>query len=154
MIDLRDPSLDPHDVIAALRLQPHPEGGHFRETWRDVPPDGSRGASTAILFLLGLDELSAWHRVDADELWFWQAGGPLSLTTSPDGHDAEARTLGPDAGLGQYLQAVVPRQHWQCAVSLGRWTLVSCVVAPAFSFEGFELAPPGWRPTPRPKGAR
>ncbi len=149
MIDLRDPMLEARDVIAALRLLPHPEGGHFRETWRDAPADGSRGASTAILFLLGLDELSEWHRVDADELWFWQAGAPLSLTTSPNGHDAEAHTLGPDLGLNQHLQAAVPRHHWQCAVSLGRWTLVSCVVAPAFSFDGFELAPPGWRPTPR-----
>ncbi len=171
MIDLRDPGLTAAAVIRALGLLPHPEGGHYRETWRD-PPDESgcedggggedggedggaagearaRGAGTAILFLLADDELSDWHRVDADELWIWQAGAPLVLTRSPDGTDAEARHLGPDLGLRQSLQLLVPRGHWQTAVSLGRWTLVTCVVAPAFRFSGFERAPPGWRPTPR-----
>lgn len=154
MIDLRDPGLAADAVIRALGLQPHPEGGHYRETWRDEPGDhgageSARGAGTAILFLLADDELSDWHRVDADELWVWQAGAPLVLTRSPDGHDAEARHLGPDLGLRQSLQLLVPRGHWQTAVSLGRWTLVTCVVAPAFRFAGFEMAPPGWRPTPR-----
>ena len=149
MMDLRDPTLAAAAVIRALELQPHPEGGHYRETWRDEPADGGRGVGTAILFLLTLDELSDWHRVDADELWIWQAGAPLVLTTSPDGHDAESRHLGPDLGLRQAPQLLVPRGHWQTAVSLGNWTLVSCVVAPAFRFEGFEMAPAGWRPTPR-----
>ncbi|WP_419727793.1 cupin domain-containing protein [Lichenicola sp.] len=149
MIDLRDHRLNAAEVIRALDLQPHPEGGHYRETWRDRPADGGRGAGTAILFLLRDDELSDWHRVDADELWIWQAGAHLVLTTSADGHDAEARHLGPDLGMRQSLQLLVPRGHWQSAVSLGRWTLVSCVVAPAFRFEGFELAPPDWRPVPR-----
>ena len=149
MIDLRDPALTAAEVIRALELQPHPEGGHYRETWRDRPDTGDRGSGTAILFLLRDDELSDWHRVDADELWIWQAGAHLVLTTSPDGHDAEARHLGPDLGMRQSLQLLVPRGHWQTAVSLGRWTLVSCVVAPAFRFEGFEMAPPGWRPTPK-----
>lgn len=149
MIDLRDPALTAAEVIRALELQPHPEGGHYRETWRDRPDTGDRGSGTAILFLLRDDELSDWHRVDADELWIWQAGAHLVLTTSPDGHDAEARHLGPDLGMRQSLQLLVPRGHWQTAVSLGRWTLVSCVVAPAFRFEGFEMAPPGWRPMPK-----
>ncbi len=137
-------------MIRALSLAPHPEGGHYRETWRDAPDDGSRGAMSAILFLLALDELSAWHRVDADELWLWQAGAPLVLTTSADGHDAAAHRLGPDLAMNQSLQHCVPRGHWQTATGLGAWTLVSCVVAPAFRFEGFELAAPDWRPTPRP----
>lgn len=149
MIDLRDPALAATDVIRELELRPHPEGGHYRETWRDLPESGERGAGTAILFLLRDDELSDWHRVDADELWIWQAGAHLVLTTSPDGQDAEARHLGPDLGMRQSLQHLVPRGHWQTAVSLGRWTLVSCVVAPAFRFEGFEMAPPGWRPIPK-----
>ena len=149
MMDLRDPTLTAAAVIRALALQDHPEGGHYRETWRDEPADGGRGVGTAILFLLTLDELSDWHRVDADELWIWQGGAPLVVTTSPDGHDAEARHLGPDLGLRQSPQLLVPRGHWQTAVSLGSWTLVSCVVTPAFRFEGFEMAPAGWRPTPR-----
>jgi len=135
-------------VIRALGLQAHPEGGHYRETWRETPADGGRGAMTSILFLLALDEVSHWHRVDADELWVWQAGAPLVLTISPDGHDAAAHWLGPDLAAKQSLQRCVPRGHWQTATGLGAWTLVSCVVAPAFSFAGFELAAPGWRPTP------
>lgn len=136
-------------MIRALGLQAHPEGGHYRETWRDVPADGGRGAMTSILFLLALDEVSHWHRVDADELWIWQAGAPLMLTISADGHDAAAYWLGPDFAAKQSLQRCVPRGHWQTATGLGAWTLVSCVVAPAFRFEGFELAAPDWRPVSR-----
>jgi predicted cupin superfamily sugar epimerase len=149
MIDLRDPKLPADKVIAALGLQPHPEGGHFRETWRDHPADGTRGAGTAILFLLALDQFSHWHRVDAAELWIWQAGAPLVLSVSPDGHDASAHWLGPDLGARQSLHHVVPAFHWQAATSLGAWTLVTCTVSPAFRFEGFEMAPPDWRPMPR-----
>lgn len=152
-MDLRDPDIPPSVLIRALGLRPHPEGGHYRETWRDAPAEG-RGTATSILFLLAAGEHSHWHRVDADEAWLWHAGGPLVLTTSPDGHDAEARWLGPDVAAGrQHLSLVVPRGHWQTAEPLGRWTLVSCVVAPAFHFEGFELAPPDWRPVPRGRGA-
>lgn len=149
MIDLRDQTLKSEAVVKALSLQPHPEGGHYRETWRDTPSDGSRGAGTAILFLLALDEVSEWHRVDAAELWIWQAGAPLVLSTSPDGHHAQARYLGPDLAMRQSPQLLVPNGHWQTATSLGHWTLVSCVVTPAFRFEGFEMAPAHWRPTPR-----
>ena len=154
MIDLRDARQPAAAVIRALGLAPHPEGGHYRETWRDDPADGGRGAMTAILFLLALDEFSAWHRVDADELWVWQAGAPLVLTISPDGHDAGAHWLGPDLAARQSLQRMVPAGQWQTATSLGAWTLVSCMVAPAFRFEGFELAAPDWRPAPRDGGSR
>ena len=149
MIDLRDHALRADAVIRALDLQPHPEGGHYRETWRDQPVDGSRGTGTAIHFLLCADEVSDWHRVDAAELWIWQAGSPLVLTTSADGHDAHARHLGPDLGLRQNPQLLVPKGSWQTSASLGHWTLACCVVTPAFRFEGFEMAPANWRPTPR-----
>ncbi len=149
MIDLRDPRLAADAVIRALGLEPHPEGGHYRETWRDRPADGGRGSGTAIHFLLRGEELSDWHRVDADELWIWQAGAHLVLTTSSDGHDAEARHLGPDLALRQSQHLLVPRGHWQTAVSLGAWTLACCVVTPAFRFEGFELAQKDWRPVPK-----
>jgi predicted cupin superfamily sugar epimerase len=142
LIDLRDPSVSADAVIEALALQPHPEGGYFRETWRDVPAGGQRGAGTAILFLLREDQRSHWHRVDAAELWVWQAGAPLLLRI---GAGVEYR-LGPMLGDGEELQQLVPRACWQSAVSLGRWTLCGCIVAPAFSFAGFELAPPDWRP--------
>jgi predicted cupin superfamily sugar epimerase len=148
-MDLRDPRLRAEDVAAALGLAPHPEGGWYRETWRDAPAGGRRGAGTAILFLLSAERHAHWHRVDAAELWLWHAGGPLVLTLSPDGHDAEAHLLGPDLGASQSPQRLVPAGWWQTAASLGRWTLVSCTVSPAFRFEGFELAPPDWRPTPR-----
>lgn len=136
MTDLRDSGADAASVIRALGLQPHPEGGHYRETWRDVPPDGGRGAGTAILFLLRAGERSAWHRVDAAELWLWQAGAPLALRMAP----GTRVRLGPHSGAGEVLQGVVPAQCWQAAESLGAWTLCSCVVAPAFEFAGFEMA--------------
>jgi uncharacterized protein len=140
-IDLRDVNLPAQEVWEALDLAPHPEGGHYRELWRDQPHGGGRGAGTSILFLLAAGESSHWHRVDAAEIWIWQAGAPLQL-----GIGAEKITLGPDAASGQVLQAVVPAQAWQAARSEGSWSLVSCVVAPAFEFAGFELAPPGWSP--------
>ena len=141
--------MDADTVIALLGLSPHPEGGHFRETYRDQPADGGRGHSTAIYYLLKAGEVSHWHRIDAVEMWHWYAGGPLALTVSENGHDAWSVHLGADLAAGQRPQATVPAQAWQTAESLGAWSLVGCTVAPAFSFEGFELAPPDWRPTPR-----
>ena len=135
MIDLRDAAADSASVVRALGLQPHPEGGHFRETWRDVPANGGRGAGTAILFLLAAGERSAWHRVDAAELWLWQAGAPLLLKVEPE----TVFRLGPDVSAGEVLQGLVPAHGWQSAESLGAWTLCSCVVAPAFEFAGFEM---------------
>lgn len=136
------------EIIARLGLQPHPEGGHFRETFRsaDVTGSGDRGASTAIFFLLKAGERSHWHRVDADEVWHHYAGAPLELSMSDDGRTTHHLRLGSDFGLGETPQIVVPRGVWQAARSLGNWTLVGCTVAPAFDFAGFELAPPGWAP--------
>lgn len=141
MIDLSDPALRAAAVIRALQLAPHPEGGHYRETWRDPAPDGGRGAGTAILFLLAEGEASHWHRCDAAELWLWHAGGPMRIATPNAEH-----TLGPNLAAGQLLQHLVPKHVWQAARPLGAWSLVSCVVAPAFTFAGFELAPPGFSP--------
>ena len=142
-------ALTAREVIARLDLQPHCEGGWFRETFRDARVIDGRAASTAILYLLDVGEVSEWHRVDAAEVWHWHAGAPLVLTISPEGHDASARHLGPALDAGQLPQLVVPAHHWQTATSLGAWTLVGCTVAPGFEFAGFEVAPPGWRPVPR-----
>ena len=141
-----DDALSAEEVIRRHDLAPHPEGGHFRETFRDAPGPDGRARSTAIYFLLAGAEVSHWHRVDAVETWHWYAGGPLALTVSDNGHDVRALRLGPDLAHDQRPQAVVPAGAWQTAVSLGRWTLVGCTVAPAFDFAGFELAPPGWAP--------
>ena len=150
MIDLRDPSQNARAVCEALNLLPHPEGGHYRELWRDRPASGGRGAGTSILFLLADGERSHWHRVDAAEVWLWQGGAPLLLGIAGAGAGAgagrQAVRLGPDLAGGEALQAVVPAQAWQDARSLGAWSLVSCVVAPAFEFSGFEMAPAGWSP--------
>lgn len=137
------------EVIRRLDLAPHPEGGHYRETFRDVAGPDGRSRSTAIYFLLDAGELSHWHRVDAVEIWHWYAGGPLVLTVSENGHDAHAVHLGPDLASGQRPQAIVPAGAWQTATSLGAWTLVGCTVAPGFDFAGFELAAPDWSPRPR-----
>jgi len=142
------------EVVRRLDLKPHPEGGFYRETYRDPRTDaGGRAASTAIYFLLGLGDVSEWHRVDAAEVWHFHAGAPLVITVSENGHDASAHHLGPDLMRGQRPQFVVPAGWWQTATSLGAWTLVGCTVAPGFSFEGFEMAPPGWRPVPRAAGS-
>jgi predicted cupin superfamily sugar epimerase len=140
--------LTAEDVIRLLELKPHPEGGHYRETFRDPrTADGGRAASTAIYYLLRRGERAHWHRIDAVETWHWYAGAPIRLTLSPpDGQGATAHTLGPDLRAGCRPQLIVPTGWWQTAVSLGAWTLVGCTVAPGFRFEGFELAPEGWRP--------
>ncbi len=144
--DLRDASLPEAAVRAALGLQPHPEGGHYREFWRDCAQGGGRGAASSILFLLAAGERSHWHRVDGTEIWIWQAGAPLRLGLYAGGEGRSSIALGPDTGRGESFQGIVPAHVWQEAASLGAWTLVSCIVAPAFQFEGFELAPPGWSP--------
>ena len=149
-IDLRNQMQPAHMVRDALGLSPHPEGGHYRELWRDHPPSGARGAGTSILFLLAEGERSHWHRVDAAEIWLWQAGAPLLLGIAGAGGSCERVRLGPNVTGGEKLQSVVPAHAWQEAVSLGAWSLVSCVVAPAFEFSGFELAPPGWSPFDSP----
>jgi uncharacterized protein len=146
------------DVIALLDLKPHPEGGHYRETFRDVsiafPPPlagkdrgvgENRAISTAIYFLLARGERSHWHRIDAVEIWHWHAGAPLELEIAT----AQQRSrivLGGDLAAGERPQGIVPAHAWQAARSLGDWSLVGCTVAPGFAFTTFELAPPDWEP--------
>ncbi|WP_136645501.1 cupin domain-containing protein [Tabrizicola sp. YIM 78059] len=129
------------DIIRKLELEPHPEGGWYRQTWAG-PDIGGRASGTAILFLLRAGERSHWHRVDADEIWLWHAGAPLVLSLGVTAA-ADVR-LGPDILGREVVQTVVPAGWWQAARSTGEWTLVSCTVSPGFRFEGFELAPPGW----------
>lgn len=146
--------LTAEQIIRLLDLKPHPEGGHFRETFRDAPApyppsqagEESRAASTAIYFLLAAGERSHWHRIDAAEAWHWYAGAPLALDLAPAEGKVERVTLGNDLIAGQRPQAVVPAHVWQAAQSLGEWTLVGCTVAPGFEFANFELAPPRWEP--------
>ena len=137
-------------LIEALRLVPHPEGGWYRETWRAEAPEGERAGATAILFLLEAHQRSHWHRVDAAEIWLWHAGDPLllSLAASEEGPVREVR-LGPSVLDGDLAQYVVAPDEWQAAAPLpgqAGYTLVSCVVSPAFEFAGFTLAPEGWQP--------
>jgi uncharacterized protein len=145
VVDLRDPSVPVEAVRTALALSPHPEGGWYRELWRDAPADGGRGAATTIQFLLARGERSHWHRVDGAEIWSWQGGAPLRLRVVGDAGE-QVLVLGPCPASGQMQQAVVPAMAWQAAESLGAWSVVGCVVAPAFQFSGFELAPPDWAP--------
>ena len=136
------------DIVARLELQPHPEGGHYRETFRDPRQDaGGRSASTAIYFLLARHERSHWHRIDAVEIWHYYAGSALLLRIA-DGDDRRTIRLGPDLAAGEVPQAIVPAHAWQAAESTGDWTLAGCTVAPGFEFATFELAPKGWMPGP------
>lgn len=138
-------ALTADEVIRLLGLAPHPEGGHFRETFRDDEGQG-RAASTAIYFLLKAGEQSRWHTVDAVETWHHYAGAALLLETAAPSATASSTILGPALERGERPQAVVPKGHWQRARSLGTWTLVGCTVAPGFTFSGFMLAPAGFEP--------
>ncbi len=130
------------EIIEKLQLQPHPEGGFYRQTWIADAPDGERPAGTAIYFLLRDGGASHWHKVDASEIWLWHAGAPLILSVSEtDEGPATDMTLSGDLSIG-LPQGVVPKDWWQAARTTGDWTLVSCTVSPAFQFAGFELASP------------
>ena len=139
-------ALDSDAIIAVLALAPHPEGGWYRETFRDSPSGGGRGALTQIYYLLREGERSRWHRVDAVEVWHFYAGEPLIQHIAADGDAARIVVLGTGFADGQIAHAVVPAGAWRAAEPLGAFTLAGCTVAPAFQFEGFELAPEGWQP--------
>lgn len=138
------------DLIDQLNLTPHPEGGWYRETWRAPAAAGERAGFTAIHFLLEAEQSSHWHRVDAAEIWLWHAGDVLQLAVAEnDEGPVSAVTLGNDIAAGQQVQHVVPPNWWQAASPATNdhgYVLVSCVVAPGFEFEGFELARAGWEP--------
>jgi uncharacterized protein len=134
-------------IIRRLDLQPHPEGGWYRETWRADAPAGERASATAILFLLEAGQRSHWHRVDATELWLWHAGAPLRLLTAPGDAGPVAETvLGSDVLAGQSPQHVIAPDHWQSTEADAGWGLVSCIVSPGFEFAGFTLADENWNP--------
>ena len=133
-------------LIETLDLAAHPEGGWYRQTWREGDGD-TRGLATAIYFLLEAGQRSHWHRVDAAEMWLFHAGTPLTLSIAPDeGGPIEAIRVGADPLAGHRPQAVVPKGWWQAAEAGEGWALVSCIVSPGFEFAGFELAPPDWQP--------
>jgi hypothetical protein len=135
------------EIIAALGLTPHPEGGHYAETFRDAEAADGRSHSTAIYYLLKRGERSHWHRVDAAEVWHHYAGAALEIGMAPDDGPATMHLLGKDLAAGMRPQIVGPAGHWQAAWPTGAWTLVGCTVAPGFDFAGFEMAPEGWTPT-------
>lgn len=133
------------EVVRLLELSPHPEGGFYRETFRDPRAVDGRAASTAIYYLLPAGQVSAWHRVDAAEIWHWHAGAPLELSLFENGRRSVLR-LGADLTGGERPQGIVPAGVWQSATSLGDWSLVGCTVAPGFEFAHFEIAAPGQIP--------
>lgn len=134
------------DIIDILKLERHPEGGWYVQTFKDGDEVDGRSRSTAIYYLLEGGDRSHWHTVDAVEIWHYHAGAPLELSLSADGITARTLILGTDLKSGQRPQGLVRSGEWQSARSLGNWTLVSCTVAPAFEFSGFRMAPPDWRP--------
>ena len=138
---------DASDIIARLELKPHPEGGHYRETFRDIRADAQgRAQSTAIYYLLARGQRSHWHRIDAVEIWHYYSGAALTLRVATDGCAPHTITLGPDVAAGERPQAIVPAGAWQAAESTGDWSLVGCTVAPAFEFAKFEMAAKDWTP--------
>ena len=133
------------DIVDLLGLEPHPEGGYYKQMFADTA-SGGRAYSTAIYYLLEGGPAGRWHRVDSAEVWHYYAGAPLRLTTSPDGISTTEQILGQDLMAGERPQVVIPRGEWQSAQSLGNWTLVGCTVAPGFEFQYFEMAEEGWKP--------
>jgi uncharacterized protein len=133
-------------IIRALSLQPHPEGGHYRETFRDPRTIAGRAASTAIYFLLQAGEVSRWHAVDAVEIWHFYAGDPLAISIKTVEGVRQRLVLGPNIDDAQHPQVIVPAHAWQMAEPLGGWTLAGCTVAPGFEFSGFVLAAPTFNP--------
>lgn len=130
------------EIIDRLNLAPHPEGGHYRQTW--VADNAGRPSGTCIYFLLAEGERSHWHKVDAAEIWLYHSGAPLVLSISADAAGpATDHMLSPDLGQGQ-PQIIVPPDHWQSARTTGPFTLVSCSVSPGFQFERFTLAEAGF----------
>ena len=134
------------DIIDLLKLERHPEGGWYAQTFRDPEETDGRARSTAIYYLLEGGDRSHWHTVDAVEIWHYHAGAPLELSLSEDGRSVRTIILGTDLAEGQRPQGLVRTGEWQSAKSLGNWTLVGCTVAPGFEFSGFRMAPPGWEP--------
>jgi predicted cupin superfamily sugar epimerase len=132
-------------MIESLGLQPHPEGGWYAETWRGAADASGRPTGTAIVFLLRTGEVSHWHRLDAPEDWHFHGGDPVEMRIH-QGAATETHLLGFDLQAGQRPQVIVRAGAWQTARSTGAWSLVGCTMAPGFSFEGFELAAPGWEP--------
>jgi predicted cupin superfamily sugar epimerase len=135
-----------HEIIDILKLERHPEGGWYVQTFRDGEEHDGRAHSTAIYYLLEGCDRSHWHTVDAVEIWHYHAGAPLELSLSDDAAMTRILILGADLVAGQRPQGLVRKGEWQSACSLGDWTLVSCTVAPGFRFSGFRMAPAGWRP--------
>lgn len=134
-------------LIQALGLEPHPEGGWYRETWRADAAPGQRASATSILFLLEKGQRSHWHKVDATELWLFHAGSPLRIqTAATDSGPVRTARLGGDVLAGDQPQFRIAPGEWQSAEAARGWALVSCIVSPAFEFEGFTLAPPDWSP--------
>jgi len=130
------------EIIAHLNLTPHPEGGHYRQTW--IAENDGRPTGTCIYFLLKEEQASHWHKVDATEIWLYHAGDPLILSLSAtDAGPATDHVLTPDLSRGA-PQLIVPEGHWQAARTTGAFTLVSCTVSPGFQFDGFTLADPGF----------
>ena len=139
------------DLIQSLALAPHPEGGWYRETWRAEAFEGERAAASAVLYLMGADQRSHWNRVDADEIWLWHAGDAVDISVAAsESGQAHTVRLGGDVAAGETPQAIIPKDQWQAAEpvrgGMAGYALISCIVAPAFEFGGFELAEPGWSP--------
>jgi len=146
-------NLSGDDINHILGLIPHIEGGCYREIYREVQADGGRDLMTSIYYLIRANDPCAWHRIDTTEVWCYHAGSPFEGEIYIDGRTVEKVRLGSDLAAGEKPQVIVPAGAWRTARTVGDWSLFGCIVAPAFEWKGFEMAPAGWSPSPQHKAA-
>ena len=133
-------------IIKFLQLQPHPEGGWYKQTWKSEDTLSGRASGTSIYFLLKAGEISHWHKIDSVEIWHYYDGSPLILRIANEGNNEIAtKILGPNLAKSQSPQILVNKNLWQSAETTGDYTLVGCTVSPGFEFSKFTLAPKNFK---------
>ena len=130
-----------NEIIKKLNLIPHPEGGYFAETFRD-----QLGSVSHIYYLLKKGEISRWHKLKKNEILNFYDGDPIKIYLSKNAVDTSEVILGKDINVGNKYQYTVKAETWFSMCSLGEWSLIGCIVVPAFDYNDFELAPTNWKP--------
>ena len=131
---------NPDDLIKKLKLTPHPEGGHFAESFRD-----SKGGISLIYYLLKKGQTSHWHKLTKNEILHFYDGDPLRIYMSKDKKEISTVLLGRNINNKEYLHYIINSETWFGMKSTGNWSLIGCTVSPAFDYKDFDLASKDWK---------